>query len=407
MSAVTDTLASENLVIASPGGSPARDKGQIRASFDPEDFPIPHFREEEWRFTPSARVRDLLVANDKDSAGSSGFTVRVDGADDVSVERVGRDDVRLGVAFIPVDRASALAWAGFDQATVVTIPRGINSDRPTTITVTGSESGRISYGHIRVIVEDFASGAVVLRYEGSTRLTSNVEVSVGQGGSLTLVSAQLWDRNAAHLGRIHTRLDRDARVSQLVASFGGDVVRLVSTVDYTGPGGDAELLGLFFGDAGQHLEHRLFVDHGVAHCRSDVVYKGALQGEGAHSVWIGDVLIRADAIGTSTYEINRNLLLTEGARADSVPNLEIETGQVVGAGHASATGRFDDEQLFYLQSRGISQDEARTLVVRGFFADLLSRISVPEIAELIAREVDAELGIAAEPATEVNHELSA
>ena len=169
-------------------------------------------------------------------------------------------------------------------------------------------------------------------------------------------------------------------------------MRVVETVEYQGPGGDAELLGLFFADAGQHLEHRLFVDHAVPRCRSNVVYKGALQGQGARTVWVGDVLIRAAAVGTDTYEINRNLLLTEGARADSVPNLEIETGEVAGAGHASATGRFDDEQLFYLQSRGIPSDEARRLVVRGFFAELLGRIGLPDVRDRVLAAVEAELG---------------
>ena len=129
----------------------------------------------------------------------------------------------------------------------------------------------------------------------------------------------------------------------------------------------------------------------VPNCRSRVTYKGALQGEGAHTVWVGDVVIRAAATGTDTYELNRNLLLTDGARADSVPNLEIETGEVVGAGHASATGRFDEEQLFYLQARGIPADLARRLVVRGFFAEVIEKIAVPELVERLLASVDAEL----------------
>ena len=161
----------------------------------------------------------------------------------------------------------------------------------------------------------------------------------------------------------------------------------------TGPGGDADLLGVYFADAGQHLEHRLFVDHAAPHCKSRVTYKGALQGEGAHTVWIGDVLIRAAAEGTDTYELNRNLVLTDGARADSVPNLEIETGEIIGAGHASATGRFDDEQLFYLQSRGIPEDEARRLVVRGFFADLVQRIGVPDLENRLIDAIERELAV--------------
>jgi Fe-S cluster assembly protein SufD len=108
-------------------------------------------------------------------------------------------------------------------------------------------------------------------------------------------------------------------------------------------------------------------------------------------VWIGDVLIRAAAEGTDTYELNRNLVLTDGARADSVPNLEIETGEIVGAGHASATGRFDDEQLFYLQSRGIPAEEARRLVVRGFFADIINQIGIPAVQARLLAQVEKEL----------------
>ena len=151
------------------------------------------------------------------------------------------------------------------------------------------------------------------------------------------------------------------------------------------------MLGLYFADEGQHIEHRLFVDHNAPKTKSNVVYKGALQGEGAHTVWIGNVLIRKVAEGIETYEENRNLVLTDGCQADSVPNLEIETGEIEGAGHASATGRFDDEQLFYLRSRGITEDEARRLVVHGFFNDLIRKIGVPELEEQLLATVEAEL----------------
>jgi Fe-S cluster assembly protein SufD len=106
---------------------------------------------------------------------------------------------------------------------------------------------------------------------------------------------------------------------------------------------------------------------------------------------VGDVLIRANAENTDTYELNRNLVLSDGARADSVPNLEIETGEIAGAGHASATGRFDDEQLFYLQARGIPETEARKLVVRGFFAELIHEIGIPSVEERLLASIEAEL----------------
>jgi Fe-S cluster assembly protein SufD len=126
------------------------------------------------------------------------------------------------------------------------------------------------------------------------------------------------------------------------------------------------------------------------------LYKNALLGDSARTVWIGDVRIRPAATGTNTYEMNRNLLLSDGARADSVPNLEIETGNIAGAGHASATGRFDDLQLFYLQSRGIPEDEARRLVVRGFFADVVDRIGIPDLQRQLMTAIEARLGFTPE-----------
>jgi Fe-S cluster assembly protein SufD len=122
-----------------------------------------------------------------------------------------------------------------------------------------------------------------------------------------------------------------------------------------------------------------------------VAYKVALQGEGAHTVWIGDVVVRKAAEGIDTYELNRNLVLSEGARADSVPNLELETGEVEGAGHASTTGRFDDQQLFYLQSRGIPAVEARRMVVRAFFAEVIAKVPVEHLRDRLTGQIEAEL----------------
>jgi len=269
------------------------------------------------------------------------------------------------------------------------VPRGTTAGGPTTVRLRGE--GGTAYGAVVVDVEEQADAVVVLEHTGTAAFSGSVEVRVGDGAGLTLVSIQDWDRDAVHAMHVGARLGRDASLRSLQATLGGDLVRIVETVEYTGPGGDAELAGLYFADAGQHLEHRLFVDHSVPHCRSNVVYKGALQGEGAHTVWIGDVLIRSGAEATDTYELNRNLVLTDGARADSVPNLEIETGEIVGAGHASATGRFDDLQLFYLRSRGIPEDEARRLVVHGFFADIVRRIDVPEIQARLMDAVEDEL----------------
>ncbi len=202
----------------------------------------------------------------------------------------------------------------------------------------------------------FAEAVVVIDHTGDAVLAANVDYVLGDGAKLTVVSVQDWDEKAVHVAQHNALVGRDASFKSVVVTFGGDVVRIHPRVAYAAPGGEAELFGLYFTDAGQHQEHRLLVDHNTPHCKSNVAYKGALQGQDAHAVWIGDVLIQAAAEGTDTYELNRNLVLTDGARVDSVPNLEIETGEIAGAGHASATGRFDDEQLFYLMARGIPGD---------------------------------------------------
>jgi Fe-S cluster assembly protein SufD len=351
----------------------------------PGGFPVPNGREEDWRFTPLDRLRGLH----QDPVPDAKTDLDVDAAPGVVVGPLERDDPRVGRSFVPTDRVAQTALAGFTDGTVVSIGPDARTDRPTTLTIHGQ--GGTVLGHVLVEVAPGAEAVLVLDHVGSASYAANVEVVVGDGAALTLVSLQNWNRDAVHVGQHAFRLGRDARLTTAALTLGGDLVRLVPTVEFTGSGGEADLFGLYLANSGQHLEHRLFVDHAVPHCRSEVAYKGAIQGADAHAVWVGDVLIRNAAVGTDTYELNRNLLLTDGARADSVPNLEIETGEVIRAGHASATGRFDDEQLFYLMSRGITADEARRLVVRGFFADLLHRLAVPQIAERVQRAIEAEL----------------
>ncbi|MCL2090174.1 MAG: Fe-S cluster assembly protein SufD [Micrococcales bacterium] len=369
------------------GVVPEASRAERRTSFDPADFPVPTGREEEWRFTPTAPLAPLFADGTGRVEGHD-ITVAVVAPPGVDVERVGHDDPRLGTAGAPGDRAAAVAWASADEATVVTVKASAAS--ATTVTVRGTGTAP-SAAHLLVRAAPGASGTVVVDHTGTATLAETVEIVAEPGSHLTVVSLQTWDEATVHAANHRIALADDAVVKHVVVTLGGSVVRVAPDARFTGPGGGLTMLGLYYADTGQHLEHRLFVDHAVPQCRSRVTYKGALQGEGAHSVWVGDVLIRAAAEGTDTYEQNRNLLLTDGARADSVPNLEIETGLIEGAGHASATGRFDDEQLFYLRSRGIPETEARRLVVRGFFAELLAEIGVPEVEARLLAHIEAEL----------------
>jgi Fe-S cluster assembly protein SufD len=385
--------AGAGVQLAGPGtgrdavAQPVDARGEIIASYDVADFPVPTGREENWRFTPLNRLRGLHDG----SAVATDDAVKVDvsAPEGVTVELVDRSDPRVGKSGKPVDRVAAQAFSGFGKAGLVSVPRDVRLADPIRISVQGQ--GGTAYGHQVIELGAFAEATVVIEHTGDAVLAANVEYLIGDGAKLTVVSVQDWDDSAVHVAQHTALVGRDASFKSVIVTFGGDLVRLHPRVVYGSTGGESDLYGLYFADAGQHLEHRLFIDHDTPHCRSNVAYKGALQGKDAHAVWIGDVLIRAAAEGTETYELNRNLVLTDGARVDSVPNLEIETGEIVGAGHASATGRFDDEQLFYLQSRGIPVDEARRLVVRGFFAELVQQIGLPELQERLIATIDAEL----------------
>ncbi len=380
------------LVVADAVESPAKVASHLHpaGSFNLADHPVPTGLEEIWRFTPLKRLKGL---HDGTFAPGGHSDVEINAPSEVTIELVDRDDPRVGSIYLPTDRVSAQAWASFERARVITVPADCELSEPMLVTVTGGGGDAAVFNHLVVDIGANARATLVLHHRGNTVRAGNAEIIVGDGASLTMVSMQDWDDEAVHLAHLHARVGRDATFKQALVSFGGDLVRISSSVEYAGTGGEAELLGLYFADAGQHLEHRLFVDHNAPHTKSNVDYRGALQGLGAHSVWVGDVLIRKVAEGITTYESNRNLVLTDGCRADSVPNLEIETGQIEGAGHASATGRFDDEQLFYLRSRGIPEAEARRLVVHGFFADIIRRVGVPEIEARLLAAVEAELAL--------------
>jgi Fe-S cluster assembly protein SufD len=371
-----------------------QNKGELFTSFDVAAFEVPGGRDEIWRFTPLRRLRGL-----HDGSAPATGTAGIDVAEQpgVTAETVHRGDERLGQGGVPADRVAAQAFSSFNAATIVTVAGNARIAEPIEIVITGPGEGATAYGHLQVRVAELAEAVVVIDHRGSGTYADNVEFVVGDAATLKVVSIADWADDAVHVSTHHAALGKDAVFRHTAVTLGGDVVRVTSRVRFCGPGGDAELLGLYFADDGQHFESRLLVDHAQPNCRSHVTYKGALQGDpqsdrpDTHTVWIGDVLIRAEASGTDTFETNRNLVLTDGARADSVPNLEIETGEIVGAGHASATGRFDDEQLFYLQARGIPEDQARRLIVRGFFGEIIQKITVPAVRQRLTEAVEHEL----------------
>ena len=365
-----------------PGYVPVQTRDARFASVEHDDFPAVKGVENDWKLTPIARVKQLI---DDDLDGSPYDYSVTDGA---SVEWIERTDARVGAAGTPEDRGSANAWSSFDKALAITL----TSEEHVDVVLSRDSLGTAPRAaHTVITATPNSRGTVILRSAGDAHLAENVEIVVEEGAALTVVTVQEWSDASTQLSSHFAQVGRNASLKHIVVTLGGSVVRLNPSVHLSGEGSQGDLFGLYFADAGQHFEQRVYLHHQAANTVGRVNYKGALQGEGAHTVWVGDVLIGPHASGTDSYEQNRNLVLSEGTRADSIPNLEIETGDILGAGHASATGRFDDEQLFYLQARGISEAEARRLVVVGFLAEIVQKIGNPELETHLHAAIEAEL----------------
>lgn len=363
---------------------PVQTRSERFSSTEHDDFPAVTGLEVDWKLTPVAVVRPLI----DDALDGSRYEASWADAEGASVEWIGRDDTRVGSAGTPEDRAAANAWSSFEQALSVTI----DGEAPVELAIERSGFGTAGRAaHTVITAKKHSTGHVVVRSTGPALLAENLEIVVEDGANLTVISLQEWDDNAIHLASHFAQVGRDAKLTHIVVSLSGRVVRVNPSVHLSGDGADGDLFGLYFADAGQHLEQRVYLHHQAANTKGRVNYKGALQGAGARTVWVGDVLIGRDAAGTDSYEQNRNLVLSEGTRADSIPNLEIQTGDILGAGHASATGRFDDEQLFYLQARGITEAEARRLVVIGFLAEIVQKVGNPELETRLHAAIEAEL----------------
>lgn len=362
--------------------APPTDLAPRLSSTSLDDFDVPTGREEEWRFAPVARLAGLL---EPDPASG---TVVADPGPFVSV--VDFDSADAG-HWLPTDRGAVVAWAGARSSVRVHVPAETVVDEPIVVRLLAQRAR--AHAHVDVRIGAHSRATVVVLNEGGADISGALVTDVGDGADLTMLSVLDGPRENLQLWHWPTRVGRDAKFNGSTITLGGAVVRILPSVTYAGPGGSATLVGAFLADAGQYLEHRILVVHDQPHCTSSVVYKGALSGAETHTVWVGDVVVRRDAIATDTYEMNRNLLLDDGPRADSVPNLELETGDVISAGHASATGRFDDEQLFYLQARGIPETVARQLVVRGFFVDVLSRLGSTEWRSIVLARIAERLGM--------------
>jgi Fe-S cluster assembly protein SufD len=380
-------MAQHGIEEHSHGNIPIQTRNERPRSASVSDFPEISKLQEIWRYIPQDKLRGL----DQDVMGeveASAIDLRL--AAGVTSRWVDSTDALIGSAGLPEDRVSAAAWTNASKTLVVEIPQNLDIEGPSFIAI-NPKSHEAKALHVVLTIGANSSATVVLDHVGDGVLGENVELVLGDGARLDFISIAQWNKGSSHVSAQFAKIGKDAALKHVVVSLGGDMVRTTPVSYLSSPGGETNMFGVCLADSGNYFEHRPFVDHIAPNCISDVAYKGALQGVGAHTVWVGDVLIRESATGTKSYELNRNLLLTDGARADSVPNLEIETGKIEGAGHASASGRMDDEQLFYLMARGVSESDAKKLVVRGFLHELIQKIGVQEIEDRLIKTIELEL----------------
>lgn len=380
-------MAQHGIEEHSHGAVPIQIRSERPRSTSVSDFPQLSKLQEIWRYLPMDKLRGL----DSDVMGELTNTeISRELPAGITATWISSSDERVGSAGLPEDRVSAAAWTNASQTLLVEVAKDAQVSEPAFLTVQLQEA-TAKAAHLLIVVGKFAKATIVLDHVGLGALAENVEIVLEDEAELNFVTLQEWESGSSHISTQFSKLGRGARLKHVVVSMGGDLVRVVPSVFLSSPGAEVNMYGVYLADTGNYFEHRPYVDHIAENCVSNVAYKGALQGAGAHTVWVGDVLIRESAVGTDTYELNRNLLLVDGARADSVPNLEIETGKIEGAGHASASGRFDDEQLFYLMARGIEAEAAKKLVVRGFLSEVIQKIEIEQVESRLIEAIEAEL----------------
>ena len=375
-----------------PAAMPSSADKSVR-SFNVQDFTIPTRKQEDWRYTPVERISEFFDSF-KPSNNVAVELKGVDGDSHVTMQILPKNEAPH-TEMKPSDRVAAVAWNSAKSAYVLHVCGEVT--KPIILQIHGNNLQSLDAAksldalHLVIEADSYTNADIIVEHTGVAKLAEGVEIILGDNAHVSTTFIQEWDSGSKHVGNHRIHVGQGASLRHTMVTLGGDVVRIRMDQDFGGEKGDLNMLGMYFVDPGEHVEHRTMVVHNHPECKSRVVYKGALYGKGAHSTWVGNALIKPEAPGTDSYELNRNLVLTPGAIADSEPNLEIENGNIIGAGHASSVGRFDDEELFYLQSRGVSEADARKLVVRGFFNELIDEIGVPQIVDHLMAAIERRL----------------
>lgn len=425
MTALRDLTEADVLAISERRGEPEWLRDRRQEAFKAfSDMDWPHARVEEWRYTKPDRFdleRPIVDDTGQAPAPDEGIVSALDGqfaahlrlVDGGTVEvvdgpqrpdglvvtdlatgaREHPDVVRthLGTAVGSDEKFDALNLAASTAGAFVYVPPELEVGAPIAITIQAEADGA-HLPRVLVVVDRFARADVYVNHVGGGQATvvEVVEIVVGDGAQAQVVTAQQWGDGVDHLGTHRGRTQRDGVYRHLEASLGGRTVYIRPDVRLDHPGAHAELFGVYFGSGDQRMEHRSLIHHNAAKTTSESVYKGALQGT-ARTTWFGNIRIEPHAKATSSDETNRNLILTDGAHADSIPFLEILCSDVVECGHHSSVGQLDQLQLFYLTARGIPRAEAVRMLVFGFFGEVTDRINLPGVTETVLAEIEREV----------------
>jgi Fe-S cluster assembly protein SufD len=390
------------------GSVPSWRASQMEAAFEVfEALEEPTGAEEDWRYIdydlPFTSLRPAEEPGDRLGAGpfiasldeTSGHVLIVDGhvveADSDAVEARPLSEAPETDSMVPVDhnKLAAAHTAFASDGIYISVPEGRAVEAPFVVEVQGVTEDVASFPHIAVSVGTNAEARVLVVYrsaEGKRLLmVPEVDLRVADGANLRFVAVQSLDHAASSVVHQRAKIGRDATSRIGEVGLGGDLGRLDLQVDLEGDGSSSEVVGLYFGEGSQTLDYRMTIDHFGRNTTSDVFLKGALEDD-SQSVFTGLLRIEKDAEKTSTFETNRNLVLSENAKAHSVPNLEILCNDVI-CGHASSVGPLEEELLYYLQSRGLRRERAERLLIRGFFGEVIDRLPIAGIARPVSEEV--------------------
>lgn len=279
---------------------------------------------------------------------------------------------------------------------LIHVPAGVQVPRPIRVVVSRRAEGAGTFPHVIVALERGASATVIEDYfsgagDGGGVHVGVSEITVDEGANLHLATLQRWAGNVHHFGVERVRVARDAKFHWTFAGLGGKLTKLDMEMHLDGPGTEAKFSGCYFGNETQHFDFHTFQNHVVGHSLSDLLFKGALRGR-ARTVYQGLIKVHKDAQRSDAYQANRNLILSDKARADSIPSLEIEANDVR-CTHGATVGQVDDEQLFYLMARGLARAEAEQLIIEGFFEPVLERIPAESLRALVTQAVERKAAI--------------